>query len=133
RPSPKPHQVSGALTRKKELNEVPHPTRQLWLGKPAKARLAVSLCSSGNVGPQHPIPVLAEHRRVPDPVIGLRKALGARTVDIATMVMRETSQTVGVGLILGIAGALSSTRWITNSLFDLSPNDLMTSQHPLFC
>jgi len=42
------------------------------------------------------------------------------------MVVREGLGMVGVGLAIGVAGALALTRVLTNLLFDLSPTDPLT-------
>ena len=58
--------------------------------------------------------------------IGVRMALGARERTVATMVVRESLGIVGVGLALGVAGALALTRVLTSLLFDTRPNDPVT-------
>ena len=58
--------------------------------------------------------------------IGVRMALGAREATVATMVVRESLGVVGVGLAIGIAGALALTRVLASLLFDISPTDPLT-------
>jgi ABC-type antimicrobial peptide transport system permease subunit len=58
--------------------------------------------------------------------IGVRVALGARRADILGLVMRQGMSLVGVGLALGLAGALALTRLLTGLLFDIAPTDPAT-------
>ena len=58
--------------------------------------------------------------------IGIRMALGARSGDMVTMVMRETMILVVVGVGIGLSAALAATRFISSLLFDLTPNDPTT-------
>ena len=58
--------------------------------------------------------------------IGVRMALGARESTVARMVVREALGVVGLGLLLGTAGALALTRVLATLLYDVSPTDPMT-------
>jgi hypothetical protein len=58
--------------------------------------------------------------------IGVRMALGARATDIVTMMLRETSVMVAAGLVVGLAGAVASTRLFAALLFGLTPTDPLT-------
>jgi putative ABC transport system permease protein len=55
--------------------------------------------------------------------IGIRIALGAQARDVLTMVMRHAAVLAGLGLVLGLAGALALTRLLTDLLFRVSPTD----------
>lgn len=55
--------------------------------------------------------------------IGIRMALGARRVQIARMVLRETLLLVAIGLAIGIPAAISASRLIRSELFGLQPTD----------
>jgi predicted permease len=55
--------------------------------------------------------------------IGIRVALGARTLDIARNVLRGSLGVVALGLIGGIAGALAVARWLEGLLFGVVPHD----------
>jgi putative ABC transport system permease protein len=55
--------------------------------------------------------------------IGIRIALGAQRRDVLTMVMRHAAVLAGLGLVLGLAGALTLTRLLTGLLFRVSPTD----------
>ena len=55
--------------------------------------------------------------------IGIRMALGARTQDVLSHVLRNALKMVFVGLAVGLAGAFALTRVIQSLLFDVSPLD----------
>jgi predicted permease len=57
---------------------------------------------------------------------GVRVALGARTVDVVRLVVRNGLVLVGTGVVLGLAGALVAGRLIASFLFGLSPADPLT-------
>jgi predicted permease len=58
--------------------------------------------------------------------IGIRMALGAFGKDVIWMVMGEVLILVGIGVTIGITGALLLTRYIKGQLFGLTPNDPLT-------
>jgi putative ABC transport system permease protein len=58
--------------------------------------------------------------------IGIRRALGAQTSDVLSMVFRQAFALVGAGLLLGTLGALALTRVLTSLLYDVRPNDPLT-------
>jgi putative ABC transport system permease protein len=58
--------------------------------------------------------------------IGIRMALGARDSTVARMVVREALGVVGVGLAVGVAGAVALTRVLGTLLYDVSPTDPLT-------
>ena len=55
--------------------------------------------------------------------IGVRMALGARPAQALALVARESAAVVGVGLLLGFAGALASARFFAGLLFGVGPAD----------
>ena len=55
--------------------------------------------------------------------IGLRMALGARAIDIFTMVLGRGAAVAALGLALGIGAALLLRRLIASLLFETSPSD----------
>jgi putative ABC transport system permease protein len=55
--------------------------------------------------------------------IGIRMALGARPRNVIAHVLGNASSMVGVGLVLGILGALALTKAMKGVLFDVSPLD----------
>jgi putative ABC transport system permease protein len=54
---------------------------------------------------------------------GIRVALGARAGDVLTLVLRQGSIPVAVGLIAGIAGSFALTRLLKSLLYDVSATD----------
>jgi predicted permease len=58
--------------------------------------------------------------------IGIRMALGAQSGNVLRMVMGESLLLVSMGLAIGLAGALATTRLIAGMLFELTPNDPLT-------
>jgi len=58
--------------------------------------------------------------------IGLRMALGASQANILKMVMREALKLSGLGMAVGVVGALLATRALTSMLFHISRTDPVT-------
>lgn len=58
--------------------------------------------------------------------IGVRMALGARQGHVLRMVLRMGCMLLGGGLILGLAGAVASTRLLAAQLWGVSPRDPVT-------
>jgi ABC-type antimicrobial peptide transport system permease subunit len=54
---------------------------------------------------------------------GIRVALGARAGDVLSLVLRQGSIPVAVGLIAGIAGSLALTRLLKSLLYEVSATD----------
>jgi len=55
--------------------------------------------------------------------IGVRMALGARPAQALALVARESAAVVGVGLLLGLGGALLTARVFAGLLFGVGPAD----------
>jgi predicted permease len=55
--------------------------------------------------------------------IGIRMALGAKTRNVLTLILKEAVLLVIVGLAVGIPLALYAARFASSLLFDLSPSD----------
>ena len=55
--------------------------------------------------------------------IGVRQALGARTRDIAGLVVAHGLRVAGLGALLGVGVALVAGRWVGPLLFDTTPYD----------
>ncbi|HEY5220474.1 MAG TPA: FtsX-like permease family protein, partial [Gemmatimonadaceae bacterium] len=58
--------------------------------------------------------------------IGIRIALGATRQRILTLVIREGLAFVLVGAVIGLGGALATTRLLSGMLFDTKPTDMAT-------
>jgi len=58
--------------------------------------------------------------------IGVRMALGADANGVAALVMRQGLAVAGLGIVLGLAGAAASTRFIESWLYGVTPLDLRT-------
>lgn len=59
-------------------------------------------------------------RRTPE--LGLRMALGADRGTVRWMVLRQSLILVGVGLAIGIPGAIAGNRFVASLLFEISPS-----------
>jgi putative ABC transport system permease protein len=55
--------------------------------------------------------------------IGVRMALGAERRDVLRLVLDRALQVVGVGVVLGLAGAFAMTRVLQRFLFGVTPTD----------
>jgi putative ABC transport system permease protein len=58
--------------------------------------------------------------------IGIRMALGANSVDVAGMVMRQSLAPVAIGATLGLAGTLALSHWMRALLFEVDAADPVT-------
>ena len=58
--------------------------------------------------------------------IGLRMALGASHANVLLLVLRQGLVYVGLGLALGLAGAVAATRLLSSMLFEVKPGDPAT-------
>ena len=58
--------------------------------------------------------------------IGIRMALGARGVDVLRLVVKNGITLVAAGIVIGVAGALALTRFLTTMLFGVTPTDTRT-------
>jgi putative ABC transport system permease protein len=58
--------------------------------------------------------------------IGIRAALGADRGKILSLVVREGLRVIGIGLIIGICGALITGQYIQSVLYGVSPGDIIT-------
>ncbi|MGH9726486.1 MAG: FtsX-like permease family protein, partial [Candidatus Acidiferrales bacterium] len=55
--------------------------------------------------------------------IGIRLALGAEPRDVLRMVVRDGMRLAGLGLVLGILGALAATRYLQGELYGIKATD----------
>ena len=58
--------------------------------------------------------------------IGIRMALGAQTRDVLGMIVKDGAKIIGIGLLLGIGGALLLTRLLEALLFGVTTRDPFT-------
>jgi predicted permease len=58
--------------------------------------------------------------------IGIRMALGARPSNILAMIVRQAFTMIGAGQLIGLAGALALTRFLSTFLFGISSEDPAT-------
>ena len=84
------------------------------------AALAVGLAMAGVYG------VMAYSVGQRSTEIGLRMALGASPLSVMGLVMRQGLVLAGIGLAIGLAGAVAATRLLTQLLFQVKPGDPMT-------
>lgn len=82
--------------------------------------LAVVLAAVGIYG------VVAFATRQRSHEIGIRMALGARRSDVIMMVFRQGLGLALTGVVIGIAGALALTRFLTSLLYGIEPTDPLT-------
>lgn len=58
--------------------------------------------------------------------IGIRIALGAQTIDVLRLIMRQGIGLAATGLAIGLAASFALTRWLESFLYEVSTTDLMT-------
>jgi predicted permease len=58
--------------------------------------------------------------------IGVRVALGARSRDVLTMILRQGLRTIFIGIAIGFAGSLALTRAVESQLFGVTARDPRT-------
>lgn len=58
--------------------------------------------------------------------MGIRMALGARPRDVLSLVVREGMTLAGLGIVLGMGGALAATRLLASLLYGVTPSDPLT-------
>jgi putative ABC transport system permease protein len=56
--------------------------------------------------------------------IGIRMALGAQKIDMLKMILLQSFTVIGIGLLVGLFGALAITRLMSSLLYGVSANDL---------
>lgn len=56
----------------------------------------------------------------------MRRALGASTADVMRLILGRGLSLVGIGLVLGLVGALAAARLLAGLLYEISPWDVGT-------
>ena len=82
--------------------------------------LALALATIGIYGLMHYLVV----QRTDE--IGIRMALGASALSVVRLVMGQGLRTAGVGVGLGLVGAIAAGRWISTMLYHVRPADGVT-------
>lgn len=70
--------------------------------------------------------VLAYNVELRSHEIGIRMALGAERRDVLRMVIGEGLKLALIGVVIGIAGALALTRFLSSLLYGVKPTDPLT-------
>jgi putative ABC transport system permease protein len=112
--------ISHVKTLGERVNEVSAVSRSLMVLFTAFALLAVLLGAVGIYG----IISYSVTQRTHE--IGIRMALGARTVNVLSLIMKNGLTLVVTGLAIGVAGAFLLTRFLTTLLFGVTPTDRLT-------
>jgi ABC-type antimicrobial peptide transport system permease subunit len=55
--------------------------------------------------------------------LGIRMALGARTADVLSLVLRGSLQWVLLGIVLGMAGSMGFARLLSGMLYGVRPTE----------
>lgn len=86
----------------------------------AFAAFALLLASLGIYG----VMAFSVNQSVPE--MGLRMAMGAQRRDVVTLIVGRAIRLVGLGLAIGVAGALAVSRLLESQLFEVSPLDAVS-------
>jgi putative ABC transport system permease protein len=111
-------QPVGAIRGMEELvGESVAPQRLNLLLVAAFAIVALTLTAAGLYGLMAYLVAQRTHE------IGIRIALGASPGSVLALMLRQAGTMTLAGLVLGVAGALGLTRWLTTILFGVRPTD----------
>jgi len=100
------------------VNDSARPQRFSMTVMAAFAGLALLLAALGIYG------VLANAVAQQTQEIGVRIAMGATTFDVMWMVLRRALILMGLGMAIGLAGALAVTQTMAGLLFEIKPTDI---------
>jgi len=53
----------------------------------------------------------------------VRVAIGAAPGSVTALILKQAASIIGIGVVVGLAGALASARLIAALLYDVTPND----------
>jgi putative ABC transport system permease protein len=109
--------VANLATMNDVLNEAVSGPRFITLLLAVFAAVALALAAIGTYG------VMAYSVAQRRQEIGIRMALGAQAATVRGMVLGQGVAVAGIGLLIGIAGALALTRLLSTLLFNVSPTD----------
>ncbi len=112
--------VYDVKTLAQRVNDAVAVSRSLMLLFTAFALLALVLGAVGIYG----IVSYAVTQRTHE--IGIRMALGARTINVLSLIMKNGFTLVFTGIVIGIAGAFMLTRFLATLLFGITPTDAVT-------
>jgi putative ABC transport system permease protein len=112
--------VSGIRTMEQVLAESVAEPRIYTLLMGVFAALALGLASVGIYG----VVSYSVSQRTHE--VGVRLALGAERVDVLRLVIGQGMLLTGIGLGMGLAGALALTRFLSSFLFGVRPTDPIT-------
>ena len=112
--------IYGVKTLAQRVNEVSAVSRSLMVLFTSFALLAMVLGAVGIYG----IVSYSVTQRTHE--IGIRMALGARAGNVLSLIMKNGLVLVLTGIVIGIAGALALTRFLTTLLFGVTPTDSVT-------
>ena len=109
--------IAEFKTMEAQIAENLTPTRLLTQMTMGFAALAALLAGIGLYG------VLAYNVALRTREIGIRMAIGATGGDVRWMVMREVGWMLGLGTVLGLAGALAGSRVVGSMLYGMTATD----------
>jgi predicted permease len=109
--------VANLATMNDVLHEAVSGPRFITLLLAVFAAVALALAAIGTYG------VMAYSVAQRRQEIGIRMALGAQAATVRGMVLGQGVAVAGIGLLIGIAGALALTRLLSTLLFNVSPTD----------
>ena len=112
--------ITGVRTIEQVLSESIAPERLNSFLVGIFAALALLLAAAGIYG----VLSYSVTRRTRE--IGIRMALGAKSSEVLGLVLGHAFRLVGVGLLIGLAGAFALTRVLAGFLYGISPTDPWT-------
>jgi predicted permease len=112
--------LTGATTLEQHLSLALFPMRTSGLLLGVLGVVALALAISGLFG------VIAYSVSQRTRELGIRLALGAQRRDVLRLVLRQGLKLAGLGIVIGLAGAIAVMRLLSSLLFGIGPLDPMT-------